>query len=48
MVVDSFGFMVLKNTRLRPWMRLNKDGAPVPDIDFLATQYDRSKYVRRP
>ena len=44
---NSFGFMVLKNTHLQPWMRLDKDGAPVPDIDFLASRYDKSKYARQ-
>lgn len=43
---NSFGFLVLKNTRLQPWMRLDMDGAPVPDIDFLASRYDKSRYAR--
>ena len=44
---NSFGFMVLEDTRLRPWMRLNTEDTPVPDIDFLASRYDKSKYSDR-
>jgi len=44
---NSFGFMVLKNTRLQPWLRLDKDGAPAPGVSFLASRYDKSEYVRQ-
>ena len=43
---NRFGFLVLKNVGLQPWMKLDPEGQPVPDIDYLSSKYDRSKYSR--
>ena len=43
---NYFGFLVLKNVALQPWIKVDSKGELVPDIDFLAKQYDRTKYKR--
>ena len=43
---NYFGFLVMKNIRLQPWIRSSTDGSLSPDIEFLGGKYDRSKYRR--
>lgn len=43
---NCFGFLVQKNVRLQPWMKEAPDGSLLPDIDFLAQKYDRTRYRR--
>lgn len=44
---NSFGFMRQKNIQLQPWIQLDSNGALVPDISFLSSRYDKSKYTRQ-
>ena len=41
---NSFGFLVLKNTDLQPWIKIDSDGNLMPDAEYLANKYDRIKY----
>jgi ubiquinone/menaquinone biosynthesis C-methylase UbiE len=42
---NCFGIVVRKSETLYPWLKAANDGL-VPDLEFIAAKYDRSKYRR--
>ena len=45
---NYFGFLVLKDIELQPWVKVGPSGEVTPDVDYLAKRYDRTKYKRNP
>jgi len=44
---NSFGFLVRKNSTLQDWMTHDSSGEPVPDMKYLSTLFDVSKYQKK-